>query len=162
MEKALLRHIQLAVDEKYIEFMIDEDTGLIEEDVPTVLDYLFTTYGKVTAEEVKDDENLVLNISFNPADPMVTIFRPIEQLQKKAISAGIKYSVEQLLEMGLSLIRNTRDFEKAIGEWNKKSPTDKTWDIFKSHFRAAQVELKEIRGPTMLQAGYHHANMLAQ
>ena len=162
VEKALLRHIQSAVDDKYIEFMIDEDTGLIEEDVPTVLEYLFTTYGKVTAEEVKDEENLVLNISFNPADPMVTIFRPIEQLQKKAISAGIKYSVEQLLEMGLSLIRNTRDFEKALGEWNQKIPTDKTWDNFKSHFRAAQVELKEIRGPTMLQAGYHHANMLAQ
>ena len=44
VEKALLRHIQSAVDEKYIEFMIDEDTGLIEEDVPTVLDYLFATY----------------------------------------------------------------------------------------------------------------------
>ena len=39
---------------------------------------------------------------------------------------------------------------------------DKTWDSFKSHFRAAQVELKEIRGPTMHQAGYHHANMLTE
>ena len=162
VEKALLRHIQTAVSEKYIEFMVDDDTGLIEDDVPTVLDYLFTSYGKVTAEEVKEEENMVLNISFNPADPMVTIFRPIEQLQKKAVAAGIKYSNEQLLEIGLSLIRNTRDFEKALGEWNQKIPTDKTWENFKSHFRSAQVELKEIRGPTMQQAGYHHANMLAQ
>ena len=29
------------------------------------------------------------------------------------------------------------------------------------HFRNAQPELKQIRGPTMQQAGYHHANMLA-
>ena len=53
VEKALLRHIQTALEEKYLEAMVDDDTGLIEDDIPTVLDYLFTTYGKVTAEEVK-------------------------------------------------------------------------------------------------------------
>ena len=37
----------------------------------------------------------------------------------------------------------------------------KTWDSFKSHFTTAQSALKAIRGPTMQQAGYHHANMLA-
>ena len=120
----------MSVNEKYIEVMVDEDTGLTKDDVPSVLEYLFTTYGKVTAEEVKEAENLVLNISFNPADPMVTIFRPVEQLQKKAVSAGIKYSPEQLLEFGLSIIRNTRDFEKALGDWSKKIPTDKTWTNF--------------------------------
>ena len=35
-------------------------------------------------------------------------------------------------------------------------------DNFKSHFRKAQVELEQIRGPTMHQVIYHHANMLAQ
>ena len=33
---------------------------------------------------------------------------------------------------------------------------------FKTHFKNAQAELKEIRGPMMQQAGYHHANILAQ
>ena len=32
---------------------------------------------------------------------------------------------------------------------------------FKEHFKNAQNDLKQIRGPTMKQAGYHHANMLA-
>ena len=48
VEKALLRHIQTALEEKYLEAMVDDDTGLIEDDIPTVLEYLFTTYGKVT------------------------------------------------------------------------------------------------------------------
>ena len=56
VEKALQRPIQTAVNEKYIEFMVDEDTGLIEDDVPSVLEFLFTAYGKVTAEEVKEAE----------------------------------------------------------------------------------------------------------
>ena len=159
VEKALLRHIQTAIENKYIEYMVDDDTGLIEEDIPTVLDYLSTTYGKVTSVEIKEQENEVLNINFSPADPLITLFRPIEQLKKKAEDAGIPYSELQLLEFGLTIIRNTRDYEKAIGEWN--STPAKTWSLFKTHFRAAQVELKEIRGPTMQQAGYHHANMLA-
>ena len=160
VEKALLRHIQTAVEEKYIEFLVDDDTGLIEDDVPTVLQYLFSNYGKVTSEEFKQLESKVLSLTFNPADPMITIYRPIEQLQKKATEAGIPYSVAQILEIGLTLIKSTRDFEKALDKWNALGNT-KTWEIFKSHFRDAQRELKEIRGPTMQQAGYNHANMLA-
>ena len=162
VEKALLRHIQNAVEEKYIEHMVDEDTGLIEHDIPTVLEYLFTNYGKVPSEEVKQKEAEVLNISFNPADPMVLLYRPIEQLQKLATSAGIPYSSAQQLEFGLTLIRSTRDFEKGLSDWNAKPEPQKTWPNFKIHFKDAQSELKDIRGPTMQQAGYHHANMLAE
>ena len=64
-----------------------------------------------------------------------------------------------MLEFKLTIIRNTRDFEKAIGEWNA-TPIN-TWALFKTHFRDAQTKLKEIRGPTMQQTDYHHANMLA-
>ena len=142
--------------------MVNSDTGLVEEDVPTVLEYIFTTYGKVTAEEVNKKEHECLNISSNLADSMITIYRPIKQLQKKANEARIPYYEAQLLEFGLSLIHRARDFEKALREWNSKNPGDKIWSNFKPLFRASQVELKEIRGPTMHQAGYHHANMLAQ
>ena len=34
--------------------MVDDEIGLIEEDIQTVLDYLFTTYGRVTAKAVKE------------------------------------------------------------------------------------------------------------
>ena len=52
-----------------------------------------------------------------------------------------------MLEFGLTIIRNTRDFEKAIGEWN--ATPIKIWTLFKTHFRDARTELKDIRGPTM-------------
>ena len=103
-------------------------------------------------------ESEVLSLSFNPVI-MVTIYRHINQLQKKATEAGIPYSEEQQIEFRLSLIRNTRYLENALGKWN--ALVNKAWDLFKSHFRDAQTKLKEIRGPTMQQASYHHANMLA-
>ena len=55
----------------------------------------------------------------------------------------------------------TRDFEKGLSNWNEKSSADKTWDKFKTHFKAVQMELKDIRGLTMQQVSYHYANMLA-
>ena len=161
VEKALLRHITTAVESRYIDFLKNEDTDLVEDDIPTVLTYLFTNYGKVPTREVKEKEREVLDTSFVPSDPMVTIYRPIEQLRTLAQIAKIPYTESQIVDFGIHLIKNTRDFETALGEWNRKTSEDKTWKIFKSHFQAAQQALKDIRGPTMHQSGFHHANHLA-
>ena len=59
------------------------------------------------------------------------------------------------------VIKNTQYFERVLMDWQAQPLQDKTWPNFKTHFTAAQKVLKEIRGPTMLQAGYHHANMVA-
>lgn len=132
----------MAVNEKYIEFMVNKDTDSMEDTVPTVLDYLFTTYGKITAEEVKDLENSCLNISFNPVDPMVTIFCLIGQLQKKAKEVGIPYSEQQLIEFGLSLLRNTQEYLKALGEWNRKLVTDRNWKKINHIFAQLKLNLR--------------------
>lgn len=160
VEKALQRHIQDAIEDKYLESMVDEDMQLINEDIPTVLTYLFDTYGKIPSEEVKQKESEIRTMIFHPADPMILLFNPIEKLKSMGESAGIPYTADQLLDMGLTVIRNTRDFEKALGDW--EPIVNKTWTLFKSHFSDAQKQLKAIRGPTMQQAGYHHANHLAQ
>ena len=161
VEKALMRHITTAVESKYIDFLKNEYTDLIEDDIPTVLEFLFSNYGKVPTRSVKEKETEVLTTPFVPSDPMVTIYRPIEQLRKLAEIARIPYTESQIVDFGIQLIKNTRDFETALGEWNRKPDDDKTWEIFKQHFQDAQQTLKDIHGPTMAQAGYHHANHLA-
>ena len=140
---------------------MDDVTGLIEDNIPTVLDSLFINYGKVQSEEVKSKEAEFLNLTFNPANPMVTLYRSINQLQNLATVANILYSDAQQLENGLTLIRNTRDLEEALGEWTNKPVGDKTRENFKLYFKDTQAELKEIRGPMMQHAGYHHAKILA-
>lgn len=162
VEKALQRHIQDAIEDKYLDSLVNEDTQLLQEDVPTVLEYLFDTYGKIPSEEVKQKEADIRALTFQPADPMILLFNPIEKLKTMGESAGIPYSEHQLLDMGLTVLRNTRDFERGLGDWELKPVDDKTWEGFKTHFTNAQKQLKAIRGPTMQQAGYHHANHLAQ
>ena len=157
-----MRHIQTSLEDKYIKYLIEKDTELIKHDNPTVLDYLFINYGKVPSEEVKHKEAEVLNISFNSADPMVLIYCSIEQLQTLVTDANIPYFDAHHLEFGLNLIRSTHDFEKGLSNWNGKPEPHKTWPNFKKHFNDAQTELKDIHGPTMQQAGFHHTNMLAE
>ena len=80
MEKAVLRHIQDAVEDKYIESLVDEYTNLLIGDVPLILDYLFYNYGKVRSEEVTQKDNEVMTMTWQPTDPIVLLTRPIEQL----------------------------------------------------------------------------------
>ena len=162
VEKALQRHILTSMERKYLRPLINEDTGLLHDDIPVILDYLFDNYGTVTPEEVKEEEKTVEDINFSPADPMITIYNPIEKLAKLAIQAGMPYSAEQKVNLGLTIIRKTRDFEKGQQEWNDLAPHLKDWAHFKTHFHNAQRDLKRIRGPSMQQAGFVQANHLAE
>mgnify|MGYP001310565316 CR=1 FL=1 len=126
VEKALQRHIQDAIEDKYLESLVDEDTQLIQDDIPDVLQYLFDTYGKIPSEEVKQREMEIRSMTFNPADPMILLFNPLEKLKKMAEAAQIAYTEEQILDMGLTVVRNTRDFEKALGDWESLAAARKT------------------------------------
>ena len=53
IEKALLRYAQNSLEHKYIEPLLNDNTGLVEDNLPTVLIYLDTNYGRVPSEEVK-------------------------------------------------------------------------------------------------------------
>ena len=80
--KALQRHVQDAIGDKYLDMLIDEDTQLINEDIPTVLTYLFDLYGKIPSEEVKQKETEIRAMIYNPADPLILLYNPIEKLKK--------------------------------------------------------------------------------
>ena len=91
----------------------------------TVLAFLFEAYGIVPSEEVKQKGADFPTMQFHPSDPMITLFNPVEQLKKMAISAKIPYTANQLLDIGLTVLRNTRDFERALGDWTLKTDAEK-------------------------------------
>jgi len=104
VEKALMRHIQDAIEEKYVESLVDKYTNLISGDISTVLDYLFYNYGKVRSDEVAQKEAKVISLTWQPSKPIVLLTRPLEKLQKLAVQADIPYTDAQILQKGLQLI----------------------------------------------------------
>ena len=152
--------MQDAIEDKYIEPLVDDHTNLLTNGIPTIMNYLVHYYGKVRAEEVSEKESEIMAMTWQPSEPLVLLTGPLENLQKLAKQANIPFTDKQILEKGLTLIRRTRDFEYGLTMWEDKSVENKTWNEFKTHFHEAQLRLKQIRGPTMQQAGYRHANAL--
>ena len=161
VEKALLRHLQRSLESKYLQAFEDDATALLAGDIPVILEHLFGRYGVVRGEDVKVREAEILKTHFTPSEPLVLVWNPIAELKKLAIQANIPYTEQQLLEFALQIIRNTHDYENALGDWHTKPLPEKTWENLKTHFAKAQEALKASRGPTMAQAGFHQMNMVA-
>ena len=62
-EKALLWHMQDAIEDRYIKSLVDEYTNLFTDDTPAVIEYLFYNYGRVQAEEVSMKENEIMSMT---------------------------------------------------------------------------------------------------
>ena len=126
VEKSLQRHIQKAVDQKYIDHFVDDEIDLLVGDIPDILDDLFDNYGQIRGEDIKNKEAEMLRTSFAASDPLPIIWNPIERLCKFAQKAQNPYSDVQKIDFGLQLIRNTRDFEQALDRWEEKTDANKT------------------------------------
>ena len=99
VERALLRHVQNAMDEEWLDTLVNEDTQLIEDDIEDVITYLEENYGHIPSEELKAMENATLATAYNPADSMLAVFRPIEKLKKFAIQAIGKQVVWKYIQL---------------------------------------------------------------
>ena len=60
VEKCLQRHIQDAIEDKYIEPLVDEHTNLLTDDIPTIMNYLVYNYGKVREVSEKESEIMAM------------------------------------------------------------------------------------------------------
>ena len=58
-----MRHMQDTNEEKYLEYLVDKYTNLILDNVPTVLDYLFYSYGKVWSDKLAQKEAKVISLT---------------------------------------------------------------------------------------------------
>ena len=47
IEKALIKHIQDAIEDKYIKLLVDKYTNLLTGDISTILEYLSYNYSKL-------------------------------------------------------------------------------------------------------------------
>ena len=162
VEKCLIKQLVAAIDPTYLKSLRNRITNSITADIPTIIEHLKTNFAAIEPEEITARTKKVLDISYNLMDPLITIFDEIEDLEVFANAAGNPFTKEQIVNIGLQLLKNTNDFETGIMKWVKKANADKTWPKFKTHFEAAHRVLKIVRGATMKSASYHQANSLTE
>ena len=126
-----------------------------------VLAYLVTTYRAVETEVLRDWEFKVREMAYELMEPLVTIYDEIEELEHLGVAAVNPYSQSQIVNYGLTIIKNTNNFETGIYTWIARPLTKHTWPNFKTHFEEAHRVLRSVRGMTRRLSAYHHANILA-
>ena len=160
VERTLGRMIQSAIDYQYLKEFISTNTYHINRPIHEVLSTLYTKYGQVRRQDVKNKEREVENINYQLTEPLTDVWTELDDLQKLATRANLKYSDRQMVEMGMNIIKNTHDFEQGIYEWEKKPAADKTYDNLKTHFNDELERLQNIRGDDMLQSTHHQVNVM--
>ena len=163
VEEALIKQLSDALPQHYLKKYRNEHSNKIATPLRTILDELFQTYGAITDKQLADKESTLRAHIFDITQPLVELFNAVEELQELATASSSAYTDKQLVGIGMKLIRNMNDYEKARGEWMAKPMAAKTWANFKDHFDEAYQYLLNLRGETMQSTSFQqHANILSQ
>jgi len=91
--------------------------------------------------------------------PLVTIYDEIEKLEHLSHATVNSYSMSQLVNFGLTIIKNTSHFETGNRTWIMIPMNKHMWRDFKTHFEETHCMLKLFRG-TPIRSSTYHANIL--
>ena len=78
--------------------------------------------------------------------PLTVLWNQIEDLKELAEHIKAPISDNQCSNFALRKLIQTKAFPEEIKKWNNLH--NKTWNVFKTYFRKAQQDLKELGGPT--------------
>ena len=154
VEACLLKQLGKALPELYLKSFRNEYSNTFTTGLQTILQYLFTTYGFITPEELKEQEDALTTKVFDIQQPLIILFNELEDLEQVAIAASNPYTGTQLVNVGIKLIKNFNDFEKGLTSWFERPLAQHTIPNFKTHFEREYVALKRVRGTTMRNTAY--------
>ena len=127
VETAIIKQLGIAFPKMYFKGFRNPHTNTITTDIPTLLDHVFTTYGAVEPEELKEQEDLLRQKVFDIGQPLIILFNKVKELKELATASGNPFSPVQLLTIGIQLIKNFNDFETGLTTWFDLPPADKAW-----------------------------------
>jgi hypothetical protein len=156
IERTIIQQINTALDADCLADLIDDDTGLLEGTIPEILQSLFDTYGDITPQSLTAAKAKVEGTTYNHSRPIVNLFTDINEYANMADAAHAAETTEQLINIGIIIITRSTIFASDIRKWHAKPDADKTWPLFKEHFRAAQKEIKRSQpAVTTDSLGFH-------
>ena len=114
LQKAINKQIIKAIYPVYIKTLHNRSVDTIQRDIPTVLAYLYTTYGTIETEVLREHKVEVREMVYNLMELLVTIYDEIEELEHLGVAAVDPYSISQIMSHGLTIIKNTNNFKTGI------------------------------------------------
>lgn len=160
IDKVLLQLSIEAIESQYLQAIRNRQTGQYATTIRELIQYLFTTFGRITPTELDQHADKVKKMNYNLSMPIDSIFNDIEELSEYADAAETPYTQQQLIDLGYLIISKTNAFSQDIRAWLRRPRAEHTWQNFKEHFRTAYQELRTTQGTTTDDLGY--ANAIAE
>jgi methylthioribose-1-phosphate isomerase len=155
LEKALKKQVTAAIEEPYLQ-AARVGTGLNNVPIYTILEHLFTNYGRLTKKELTDND-AKFRKEWNPDESFELIITQVDDCAEMADTAGNPYTPAQVLNNAYTLVQQTGMFTTDLKEWKRLPDANRTWPAFKQFMVARQIEQME-HATTACGAGYHAAN----
>lgn len=146
---ALKQQISKAVDSTYLDAIRSTETYELQGTVTDIIQYLMTTYGRVTPEQLADQYEQVLATVYSPGEPLDVIFNKVFDLTELAEAAQLPYSEQQQITILYTIFNRSGQFVHDIRMWKRMAPIDRTMINFKVHFRRAHEEIRETTNETL-------------
>jgi hypothetical protein len=157
VQQALKKQIINVFEPMYLDVLNDDMVGFANISAWAVLDYLFTTYGNITAVSLENNFEHMRG-AWDPQQPVESLFKQIQDCADYSEAGGVLIGHPQQINVGYAKIFATGHFMRACRRWNKKPLAEKTWAQFKAHFAAAHRQHKQMQGESAATSGYHSAN----
>ena len=133
--------------------LIDDNTWLLKGPVQHIPKQLFETCGAITPRTLTAAKATLESTTYNHSKPIMNIFAEINDY---ANMAKAPETLTQLINIRLIIITHSTNFSSDIRKWNGKPEVDRTWPVFKTHFREAQKAIKRSqRTVTTDSLGFH-------
>lgn len=160
-EKAIVAQIVDAVDKDYIRTLLNRTTGQYSSDIRGVLRHLFTTYGKITPQQVQEFDLATLNMHYDISQPVDNVFDAIEDIVDLAEHGNSPMTAQQMINKAYIIFSKQPVLKQDLRDWNRKPLIDRTWANMVTHFRDAQSELRALPVAADIYNQQHQANTVA-
>ena len=164
VEQALVQQLVAAIEPQYLTATRNRVTNSITLPISEVLQYLQVTYGRITAQMLKEKHDAVNRMTYNVNLPIDIICNAIEDLIDFAELANDPITPNQAINKAYLLLIKTNRFKEATREWNRRPVAERGWPQLKIFFRQAHQELRETTDLTIEQAQLQQqqANLVEQ
>jgi hypothetical protein len=143
-EKALIAQVVESIDPIYLRALLNRATGQYSVNIRALLAHLFTTYGKITPQQVKAKEMELYNMHYDISQPVDTVFNCIDDLSELADHAGSPMSPQQMIDLAYVIFAKQPILQQDLRLWNRRPIAERTWANMMTHLRDAQTDLSSL------------------
>jgi hypothetical protein len=133
LQRALTKKIIKTFDSLYLQGLEDNVVAFANVPAQQIMVFLFDTYGGITQNELVDNKKKIAE-PFDPAQPIESFFRTIQNAVYYADDGHTPFGVNQIISKTYTVLLNSGGLLDACENWNTRPLVEKGWNNLKINF----------------------------